>query len=146
MNYFINEKFKLVNNYANIFSKDPRTKVASLLITKDYKTICFGINTFPPGILNTDKRWERHNKYKYVIHAEINCIIEGLKKMNNLENTILLTTKYPCHECLKIIIQSGIKIVYSYKPDMTDEKWKSSYLISQDMLKESNIKIILIKK
>ncbi len=146
MDEFLNVKLQQVINYSLIFSKDPRTKVGCLLMDENYNNIKFGTNTFPNGIKNLSNRWERINKHNYVIHAEINCIFESFKQINNLNNCILLTTKFPCHECIKIIIQTGIYIIYTLPPDYTDDKWKNSYKIANELIKESNIKIILLKK
>lgn len=139
----MNEKKKMLEKL-KFFSNDPRTKVSSILIDYNFNNLSFGVNNFPSGIENNEKRWSREEKGKYVIHSEINCILEAMKKKNNLINCILITSKYPCHECFKIIIQTGIKFIYTFKPETIDEKWNKSYEITNEMLKESNIKIYFL--
>lgn len=101
-------------------SKDPNCQVGSVIINKDNIIIGTGYNGFPKNINDNDNLlpWNKNdnnpinNKYPYVIHAEVNAILN--KNQMNLNNCILYTTHYPCNECAKIIIQSGIKTIKYY--------------------------------
>ncbi|MDY0011050.1 MAG: deaminase, partial [Candidatus Izemoplasmatales bacterium] len=48
------------------------------------------------------------SKYAYVVHAEPNAI---LNSSVDLAGSRIYVTLYPCNECAKLIIQSGIKEV-----------------------------------
>ena len=96
-------------------SKDPNTKVGACIVNKDKRIIGIGYNGFPYGCNDDTFPWEREGdyldcKYPYVVHAEPNAI---LNSTSNLQGATLYVTLFPCNECAKLIIQSGIKeIVY----------------------------------
>lgn len=97
-------------------SKDPNTKVGACIVTPENKIVGIGYNGMPIGINDKDVPWERSaesqldTKYPYVCHAELNAILNSIK---DISGCTLYVTLYPCNECAKAIIQSGIKkLVY----------------------------------
>lgn len=96
-------------------SKDPSTVVGACIVSKDNRILSMGYNGAPRGISDESFPWNREGdfkdtKYAYVCHSELNAI---LNYRGNLENTKLYVTLFPCNECAKVIIQSGIKeIIY----------------------------------
>ena len=97
-------------------SKDPNTKVGACIVTPENKIVGIGYNGMPIGINDKDMPWERSaesqldTKYPYVCHAELNAILNSIK---DIKGCTLYVTLYPCNECAKAIIQSGIKkLVY----------------------------------
>ena len=95
-------------------SKDPNTQVGACIIdNKDNRIVSVGYNGFPYGCSDDIFPWEREgedNKYLYVVHAELNAILSARR---DLTDCTLYITHYPCNECMKSIIQSGIrKVVY----------------------------------
>lgn len=120
-------------------SKDPNTKVGACIVNTAKRIIGIGYNGFPYGCDDDEFPWERNGdfldcKYPYVVHAEPNAILNSTM---SLDNATLYVTLFPCHECAKLIIQSGIKeIVYmSDKYNGTD-----SDLASKRMLKAAGVK------
>lgn len=98
-------------------SKDPNTRVGSCIVGKDNKILSVGYNGMPRGCSDDIFSWERDmddeldNKYLYVCHAELNAILNYSGPA--LDDARLYTTLFPCNECTKAIIQSGIKeVVY----------------------------------
>ena len=95
-------------------SKDPSTQVGACIVDKNNKIISVGYNGAPIGYDDDkDMNWEREGnfldtKYAYVCHSELNAI---LNSKNNVEGCKLFVTLFPCNECAKVIIQSGIKEV-----------------------------------
>ena len=77
-----------------------------------------GYNGLPRGCSDDDFPWEREGnpketKYMYVCHAEMNAILNYRGDKKSLEGAKLYVDLFPCNECAKIIIQSGIKeIIY----------------------------------
>ena len=121
-------------------SKDPSTQVGACIVNEDNKIIGIGYNGFPIGISDDEFPWDKHheneldNKYLYVCHAELNAILNSI---SNLKNASIYVTLFPCNECSKIIIQSGIKeIIY------LEEKGEESIseIASKKMLDAANIK------
>jgi|GEM_PF-21468 len=98
-------------------SKDNSTQVGACIVDDDHKIVSVGYNGMPIGCDDDEMPWERANddplktKYPYVCHAEFNAILNNPGK--NLKGTTIYVTLYPCNECAKAIIQSGIKkVVY----------------------------------
>lgn len=97
-------------------SKDPSTQVGACIVDEDKKIIATGYNGAPRGIDDEDFPWAREGdfmdtKYAYVCHAELNAILNATKE--SLKNCTIYVALFPCNECAKSIIQSGIKkVVY----------------------------------
>ncbi len=97
-------------------SKDPSTQVGSCIVSEDNRILSIGYNGTPNGIDDNNFTWEREGnfldtKYPYVIHSEINSIVNFRGNSRELENATMYVTLFPCNECAKMIIQSGIKKV-----------------------------------
>ncbi|MDD7411568.1 deoxycytidylate deaminase [Fusobacterium gastrosuis] len=96
-------------------SKDPNTQVGACIVNEEKRIVGVGYNGFPKGCEDTEFPWEREGefletKYPYVCHAELNAILNSIK---SLKNCTIYVALFPCNECSKAIIQSGIKeIVY----------------------------------
>lgn len=92
-------------------SKDPHTQVGACIVNEDKKIVGVGYNGLPLGCSDKDFPWERDGefldtKYPYVCHAELNAILNSIK---SLKNCVIYVDLFPCNECAKAIIQSGIK-------------------------------------
>lgn len=97
-------------------SKDPNTQVGACIVNESNKIMSVGYNGFPVGCDDDVFPWERtgdelETKYAYVCHAELNAILNN--RGTNLEGCRIYVTLFPCNECAKAIIQSGIReVVY----------------------------------
>ncbi|MDD3129148.1 MAG: dCMP deaminase family protein [Candidatus Izemoplasmatales bacterium] len=94
-------------------SKDDSSQVGACIVNQKNRIVGIGYNGFPIGCSDDELPWEKGNdflnsKYAYVVHAEPNAI---LNSSVDLEGSRLYVTLYPCNECAKLIIQSGIKEV-----------------------------------
>ena len=96
-------------------SKDPNTQVGACIVNNNNKIMSVGYNGFPRGCSDDDFPWDRtgdefDTKYPYVCHAELNAI---LNSNADLRGCTIYVDLFPCNECAKAIIQSGIKrIIY----------------------------------
>lgn len=96
-------------------SKDPSTQVGACIVSEDNKILSVGYNGMPIGCNDDDMPWERdgdflNTKYPFVCHAELNAI---LNSRHDLNGSKIYVSLFPCNECAKAIIQSGIKeVVY----------------------------------
>jgi dCMP deaminase len=90
-------------------SKDPSSKVGSVIISEDNRIISTGYNGFIAGSNEHYTTFERPMKYHLTIHAEMNALLHSKQ---DLKNKILYTTLSPCDNCLKHILQTGIRTVY----------------------------------
>ena len=139
------EYFMGVAILASQRSKDPSTQVGACIIDEDKRILSTGYNGFPQGCSDDEFPWNRdenegETKYQYVVHAELNAILNASGK--KLSGAILYVGLFPCNECAKAIIQSGIKEVvylsdkYHGTPSMT---------ASRKMLDAAGIKVRQIK-
>lgn len=112
------EYFMSIALLSSMRSKDMNTKVGACIVSDEHKVLSLGYNGMPIGISDEEIPWagSKENlpfletKYPYVCHAELNAI---LNSNHNLKGSTVYVTLFPCNECTKAIIQSGIKkIVY----------------------------------
>eukprot|EP00605_Chrysophyceae_sp_TOSAG23-4_P002991 GSChrysophyteH1.ASY1.ANO1.3294.1 assembled CDS len=108
-------------------SKDPSTQVGACIVNKDKRIVGIGYNGFPKNCDDDALPWARTSssgdeldtKYPYVCHAEMNAILN--RNSSSLENCSIYVGLFPCNECAKMIIQSGITEVVYYS-----DKYKSA--------------------
>ena len=97
-------------------SKDNNTQVGACIVNSENKIVAVGYNGMPIGCDDDTMPWEREGeyldtKYPFVCHAELNAILN--RNEASLRGCTLYVTLFPCNECAKAIIQSGIKkVVY----------------------------------
>ena len=109
-------------------SKDPNTKVGAC-IANNKKVLSLGWNGAPRSIddslvpyhCNDKTKPLKEQKYPYVVHAEMNAILNFGGSISDLENSSLYVNVFPCTDCAKNLIQVGIKEVY-YKRDYSDSE------------------------
>lgn len=93
-------------------SKDPNTQVGACIVSPENIIISTGYNGMPKGCSDDDFPWERtgeETKYPFVVHAELNAILNANGR--DLRGSRLYVALFPCNECAKAIIQSGVKEV-----------------------------------
>lgn len=108
---------------ASLRSKDPSTQVGAVVV-KNNRLLSEGYNGTPRGVADESFIWNKNKgadwidtKYPYVIHAEANALINYHGLGADLVGATLYTTLYPCNDCAKLIIQSGInEVCYLRKP------------------------------
>ena len=111
------EYFMALAKLTAMRSKDPSTQVGACIVGADNRILSVGYNGAPNGFSDDSFPWKRDGdnldtKYPYVCHAEMNAILNYRGYKKDLENARLYVDLFPCNECAKIIIQSGIKEVF----------------------------------
>ena len=101
---------------SSLRSKDPSTKVGAVIVSPENKVISIGYNGMPAKLDEDQLTWNKgeglDSKYLYVCHAEFNAIL-NTQVGGTLKNARVYVTLFPCNECTKAIIQTGIKeIIY----------------------------------
>ena len=114
-------------------SKDPNTKVGACIVDPDHKVVSNGYNGMPRGIDETKVSWNKgeglDSKYLYVCHTEFNAIL-NTRNGSALKGCTLYVTLFPCNECAKAIIQTGIKeVVYECDKYHDVTEFKASRLL-----------------
>lgn len=112
------EYFMAIAKLSAMRSKDPSTQVGACIVSDDNRILSIGYNGAPNGYDDDKFPWGKEGdnlstKYPYVCHAEMNAILNYRGSKKDLEHSKLYVDLFPCNECAKIIIQSGIKhIIY----------------------------------
>ncbi len=125
-------------------SKDPSTQVGACIVSRDRKIVGVGYNGFPKGCDDDSFPWERDGeflatKYPFVCHAELNAILNSISR--DLSDCTIYVALFPCNECAKAIIQSGIReVVY------LSDKYAATDIVqaSKRMLNGSGVKLRML--
>lgn len=134
------EYFMGLAHLSALRSKDPSTQVGACIVSKDKKVVGIGYNGFPRGCSDDEFPWERDGgfvdtKYAYVVHAELNAI---LNSNQDLRGCSVYVSLFPCNECAKAIIQSGIeRIVYESDKYANED----STIVSKGMLLAAGVEL-----
>lgn len=119
-------------------SKDPNTQVGACIVSQDNIIISTGYNGMPKGCSDDEYPWERegdNTKYPYVVHAELNAVLNANGR--DLRGSKLYVALFPCNECAKAIIQSGVKEVFYLSDKYADSM---ATLASKRMLDSAGVK------
>ncbi|MBR2802752.1 MAG: dCMP deaminase family protein [Erysipelotrichaceae bacterium] len=135
------EYFMGLAHLSALRSKDPNTQVGACIVDTNKRVVSIGYNGMPYGCSDDAYPWERegdylNTKYPFVVHAELNAILNAPR---SVQNCIIYVSLFPCNECAKAIIQSGIKkVVYE------DDKYAGtdSIIASKKMLKSAGVELV----
>jgi dCMP deaminase len=123
------------------FSKDPSSKVGAVIARPDNTVASIGYNGFPRGIEDTEARLkERDQKYKFVIHAEMNAILNAREPIHGYT---LYCNMCPCDRCAMHVIQAGIKRVVI--PPPTPEyavRWGPALDVAIQAFEEAGVELV----
>ena len=124
-------------------SKDPSTQVGACIVSAENRILSVGYNGMPRNCDDDEYPWDREGgaletKYMFVCHAELNAILNYSSANGTLKGSKVYTTLFPCNECAKALVQSGVGeiIYYSDKYSTTD-----STLAAKRMFRSAGIKL-----
>ena len=135
------EYFMGVAYLAGMRSKDPNTQVGACIVSEDNKILSIGYNGLPLGCSDDEFPWARESddplktKYLYTAHSELNAILNY--RGGSLEGAKIYVSLFPCNECAKAIIQSGIRTVI-YDSDKYAEQ--PSFIASKRMFDAAGVR------
>lgn len=117
-------------------SKDSNTQVGACIVNSENKILSVGYNGMPIGCCDDNMPWERdgdtlNTKYPYVCHAELNAILNS--STGSVKGGKVYVTLFPCNECAKAIIQSGIREVVYMEDKYADTDGVKASKIMFDM-------------
>jgi dCMP deaminase len=141
-------RFLELSDYISEWSKDDKRKVGVVIVDDQKRVVSLGYNGFPSG-LNDDLVYRHKDPVKLLFteHAERNAIYSAAKNGVSLKDCTIYTSFFPCADCARAIVQSGIKRVVSYKYNLPkDSKWNKHFEVSNEILKELKIEVSLIDK
>ncbi|MBR2990245.1 MAG: dCMP deaminase family protein [Solobacterium sp.] len=139
------EYFMGLAHLSALRSKDPNTQVGAAIVDENHRVVSVGYNGFPKGCSDDEFPWEREGrnllemKYAFVVHAELNAILNSARPVRGCT---LYVSLFPCNECAKAIIQSGItRIVYESDKYADTEATQAS----KRMLKAAGVELVRIE-
>lgn len=140
------EYFMGIASLSAMRSKDPSTQVGACIVNRDKRILSMGYNGMPRCCSDDEFPWDKNenplnSKYLYVCHAELNAILNCDR--GNVRDCICYTTLFPCNECAKAIIQSGISEVVYLEDKYSDS---DSVIASKKMFDTAGVKYRLYEK
>lgn len=131
-------------------SKDPSTRVGSVVVGPDKEILSAGFNGFPRGIADTPERLnDRDMKLKLIVHAEMNALLAAARTGVKLAGCILYLAATddsglvwggaPCTRCTVEIIQVGISEIVSFPVKSVPSKWHEDLKLSRSLIEEAGI-------
>lgn len=140
MNNIWDERFIGLAQHVSTWSKDPRTKVGAVLVNETKQVLSVGYNGFPRGVFDLEARYEdRPTKLMFVAHAERNALDNCFA---DTRGSTLYVTLPPCNECVKSIIQKGVRRIVSLTSDARPQDNSDVAMI---MLAEAGIQLDFIR-
>lgn len=139
------EYFMGLAHLSRLRSKDPNTQVGAAIVDQNHRVVSVGYNGFPFGCHDDDFPWDNQGnlletKYPFVVHAELNAILNAKRPV---DGCTIYVSLFPCNECAKAIIQSGIKTIV-YESDKYNGV--DTNLASKRMLKAAGITLRKLEK
>lgn len=140
MNGSWDQRFMDLAHHVAQWSKDPSTKVGSVIVDDDKRVIGIGFNGFPRGVHDYIHRYDdRDTKLRFVAHAERNALDNATL---STKGATLYSTLMPCCDCAKGIIQCGIKRVVTSKP--IEDKPYFNFDVTETMFNEAGVELEFI--
>lgn len=125
------------------WSKDPSTKVGSIIVDDQKHVLSLGFNGFPRGISDDFRLDDRAVKYEMVIHGEVNALLHAKGDVKG--STVYLWPFISCSRCASLLIQAGVKRIVA--PQATDEqleRWKDAFQLSHDLFYEAGVEVTMV--
>lgn len=123
-------------------SRDRSRKVGCVIVGQDDRPMSIACNNFPEGVDDkVEARLERPEKYLWVEHAERNAIYKAARGGVALDGCRIYVPWYPCMDCARALIQSGIVEMICFPPDFTDPQWGEQFKRVARLLQEGGVSI-----
>jgi dCMP deaminase len=143
------ERFMLLAHQIARWSKEKGRRVGAVIVGPDKEIRSTGFNGLPRGVRDdVEARHCRETgaKYLWSSHAERNAIYNAARIGVSLKGCIMYVPWFPCVECAKAIIQSGISELVAYEPDFSEPKWGVEFQVVQEMFGEADLRVRYIPK
>jgi dCMP deaminase len=124
------------------WSKDRSTKVGCVIVGPANEVRAIGYNGFPRNINDGEQsRHERPLKYSWTEHAERNAIYNAARIGVPLESCRMYLPWFPCMDCARAIVQSGIKELIAFEPDLLHPKWGTDFQLAVTLFQEAGVSV-----
>lgn len=131
------EYFMGIAVFSSLRSKDNNTQVGACIVNDEKRILSVGYNGMPTGCCDDSMPWGRdgnflETKYPFVCHAELNAILNS--STGSVKGGKIYVTHFPCNECAKAVIQSGIKEVIYIEDKYADTDGVKASKLMFDMV------------
>ncbi len=135
-------RFMNLARHIATWSKDRSRQVGCVIVGPDNEIRAYGFNGFPRGVDDdTEGRHARPAKYKWTEHAERNAIYNAARIGTPLQGCRMYLPWFPCMDCARALVQSGIVELICFKPDLLDPKWGGDFADVPLLLEEADVKV-----
>jgi dCMP deaminase len=136
------QRFMELACYISQWSKDRHTKVGCVIVGVENEILSIGYNNFPRGI-NDDvaERHERPEKYSWIEHAERNAIYNAARIGISLKGSKMYLPWFPCMDCARAIVQSGVSELIAIEPDFEHTRWGTDFKQALLLFTEAGVKL-----
>jgi dCMP deaminase len=135
-------RFMALASHIGAWSKDRSRRVGCVIVGPNNEIRSTGYNGFPRNI-NDDlnHRHERPAKYKWTEHAERNAIYNAARIGISLDGCRMYLPWFPCMDCARAIVQSGMVELICIKPDLSDPQWGGDFAEVPELLTEAGVQL-----
>ena len=121
-------------------SPDPSTKMGCVIVDEDNTIVSTGYNAFPRGIRqdDTERFNDKEEKYRMIVHSEANALMNAARQGRSCKGCSIYIPWFPCQECAKLIIQSGINKVCTLG-GLGRQDWAASFKVAEQLFIESGV-------
>lgn len=128
------------------WSKDRSTGVGCIIVDENRNVRAVGYNGFPHGADDdVEDRHLRPTKYFWTEHAERNAIYSAAQTGTSVHGCTMYLPWFPCMDCARAIVQSGISRLVAYQPDLKDETWGEQFSLAIELFQETGVHVDFVK-
>lgn len=132
------KRFLQLAEFVGNWSRDRSRKVGCVIVGARREVRAVGYNGFPCGVNDAaDGRYDRPTKYLWTEHAERNAIFQAARGGIALDGCTMYLPWFPCMDCARAIVQSGIKRLIAVRPDLGDAEWGDQFRVALALLTET---------
>ena len=140
-------RFMELAEFVSLWSKDKSTQVGCVVVGPRKEIRAIGYNGFPRGANDElEYRHERPLKYKWTEHAERNAIFNATLSATSLIGCRMYVPWFPCMDCARAIVQSGISELVALEPDLLDPRWGEDFREALDLFSECGVAVRYYRK
>jgi dCMP deaminase len=133
-------------NHIASWSIDESRKIGAVIVDDRNDVISMGWNGPPRGIDDTQERIHiRPEKYKWYEHAERNALYNAAANGRKLVGCKIYQNMYPCADCARGIVQSGIVKVITVEPNWDDATYRDDFAVTRLMLEQAGVSVQFIE-
>lgn len=135
-------RFMELAKYVGQWSKDRSTQVGCVIVGPYKEIRSIGYNSFPRGLDDeVEARHTRPEKYKWTEHAERNALYAAARIGVPVDGCTMYLPWFPCMDCARAIVQSGISTLVAFQPDLNHPQWGDDFRMAIALLREAGVEV-----